>query len=73
MICLVKPQFEAGRAQVGKNGIVRDEKVRAEVIENVIAYGENNGLAARGVIESPIKGAKGNKEYLLLLKPKEAQ
>ncbi|MDR2356086.1 MAG: TlyA family RNA methyltransferase [Clostridiales Family XIII bacterium] len=68
MICLVKPQFEAGREQVGKNGIVRDEKVRAEVIRNVIAYGSENGLAAHGVLPSPIKGAKGNTEYLLLFK-----
>jgi 23S rRNA (cytidine1920-2'-O)/16S rRNA (cytidine1409-2'-O)-methyltransferase len=68
MICLIKPQFEAGRAQVGKNGIVRDESVRAEVIQNVIAYGGENGLCAQGLIESPIKGAKGNTEYLLLFK-----
>jgi 23S rRNA (cytidine1920-2'-O)/16S rRNA (cytidine1409-2'-O)-methyltransferase len=67
MICLVKPQFEAGRERVGKNGIVRDESVHADVIQNVIAYGLANGLRARGVIPSPIKGAKGNTEFLMLL------
>jgi 23S rRNA (cytidine1920-2'-O)/16S rRNA (cytidine1409-2'-O)-methyltransferase len=66
IICLVKPQFEAGRAQVGKNGIVRDEAIHAEVIRNVIAYGLENGLAERGVTQSPIKGAKGNTEFLML-------
>jgi 23S rRNA (cytidine1920-2'-O)/16S rRNA (cytidine1409-2'-O)-methyltransferase len=66
MICLVKPQFEAGRAQVGKNGVVRDEAVHAEVIKNVIAYGLENGLTERGLIPSPIKGAKGNTEFLML-------
>jgi 23S rRNA (cytidine1920-2'-O)/16S rRNA (cytidine1409-2'-O)-methyltransferase len=67
MICLVKPQFEAGREQVGKNGIVRDERVHAAVIQNVTAYGRENGLRARGLIPSPIKGAKGNTEFLMLL------
>ncbi|MDR2296209.1 MAG: TlyA family RNA methyltransferase [Clostridiales Family XIII bacterium] len=66
MICLVKPQFEAGRAQVGRKGIVRDEKVHAEVIRNAIAHGRENGLDARGPIPSPIKGAKGNTEFLML-------
>ena len=66
LISLVKPQFEAGREKVGKGGIVRDEDVRLEVIENVKAYGLENGLEPLGVIESPIKGAKGNIEYLML-------
>jgi 23S rRNA (cytidine1920-2'-O)/16S rRNA (cytidine1409-2'-O)-methyltransferase len=67
MICLVKPQFEAGRMQVGKNGVVRDESVHAEVLQNVTAYALANGLCTRGVIPSPIKGAKGNTEFLMLL------
>lgn len=67
LICLVKPQFEAGRDKVGKGGIVRDEGVRLEVIEQVKAYGRENGLQPLGLIESPIKGAKGNIEYLMLL------
>ncbi len=67
IVCLVKPQFEAGREQVGKNGIVKDENVHKEVISRVIEYGEDNGLYARGLTFSPIKGAKGNIEYLLYL------
>lgn len=67
LVCLVKPQFEAGREQVGKNGIVRDEAVHIEVIENVIKYGENCGLFVQGLSFSPMTGAKGNIEYLLHL------
>ena len=66
LICLVKPQFEAGRRQVGKKGIVRDPVVHREVIDKVIAYGLENGLSAEGLITSPIEGAKGNKEFFLL-------
>lgn len=64
ILCLVKPQFEAGREQVGKKGIVRDHKVHVEVIENVIGYGKANGLAPIGLTYSPVKGTKGNIEYL---------
>jgi 23S rRNA (cytidine1920-2'-O)/16S rRNA (cytidine1409-2'-O)-methyltransferase len=71
MICLVKPQFEAGRAKVGKGGVVRDEEVHAEVIRNVIAYAAENRLAPQGVMPSPIKGAKGNTEFLMLLRRHE--
>jgi 23S rRNA (cytidine1920-2'-O)/16S rRNA (cytidine1409-2'-O)-methyltransferase len=71
MICLVKPQFEAGRAQVGKGGVVRDEKVHAEVIRNVTAYAAENGLIRQDVTPSPIKGAKGNTEFLMLLRRHE--
>ena len=67
VVCLVKPQFEAGREQVGKKGIVRDRNVHIEVIENVISYGEANGLYAHGLTFSPVTGAKGNIEYLLHL------
>ncbi len=67
LVCLVKPQFEAGREQVGKKGIVRDRKVHAEVIKNVIGYAAENGLYPHGVSYSPVTGAKGNIEYLLLL------
>lgn len=65
LICLVKPQFEAGRSQVGKKGIVRDPAVHKEVIENVIRYGLENGLYPKGLTYSPITGTKGNIEYLL--------
>lgn len=73
IVCLVKPQFEAGREQVGKKGIVRDKNVHKEVIENVISYGEANGLYAQGLTFSPVTGAKGNIEYLLHLKKTPAQ
>lgn len=68
IVCLIKPQFEAGKEQVGKHGLVKDKAVHVEVIEKVIKYGENNGLKARGLTWSPITGAKGNIEYLILLK-----
>lgn len=67
LVCLVKPQFEAGREQVGKKGIVRDKAVHTEVIENVIRYAKSNGLFPQGLDFSPMTGAKGNIEYLLLL------
>lgn len=67
LVCLVKPQFEAGREQVGKKGIVRDIAVHKEVINNVIGYGTANGLYPQGLDFSPMTGAKGNIEYLLLL------
>lgn len=72
VLALVKPQFEAGRNQVGKNGIVRDPEVHFEVIRNVIDYGEDAGLKPQNMTFSPINGAKGNIEYLLLLN-KEAE
>ena len=71
IVCLVKPQFEAGREQVGKKGIVRDKGVHKEVIENVIGYAKNEGLYPVGLTFSPVTGAKGNIEYLLYLKKQE--
>ena len=65
MVCLIKPQFEAGREQVGKNGIVRDPAVHRQVIENVLRYASENGLEPLGLAFSPVKGTKGNIEYLL--------
>ena len=71
LVCLVKPQFEAGREQVGKKGIVRDPAVHRQVIENVIGYGEANGLYSWGLEYSPVTGTKGNIEYLLFMKKKK--
>ena len=71
ILCLVKPQFEAGREQVGKGGIVREASVHEDVINNVIGYAEDNGLFTRELSYSPIKGTKGNIEYLLLLSRKK--
>lgn len=67
IVCLVKPQFEAGREQVGKKGIVRDRRVHEEVIEKVIGYAASDGLYPQGLTYSPVTGAKGNIEYLLHL------
>jgi 23S rRNA (cytidine1920-2'-O)/16S rRNA (cytidine1409-2'-O)-methyltransferase len=67
VIALIKPQFEARREQVGKGGIVKDEQVHGEVIEKVKAGAEAMGFKAKGVVESPIKGADGNKEYFIHL------
>lgn len=72
VMCLIKPQFEAGREQVEKKGIVRDSKVHVEVIENVIGYASDNGLYPHGLDYSPVKGTKGNIEYLLYLRKTES-
>ena len=72
IMCLIKQQFEAGREQVGKKGIVRDSKVHVEVIENVIGYASDNGLYPHGLDFSPVKGTKGNIEYLLYLRKTES-
>ena len=73
LVCLVKPQFEAGRSQVGKKGIVRDASVHKEVIENVIGYGKDNGLYSHGLTYSPVTGTKGKIEYLLYMKKTPAE
>lgn len=70
IVALVKPQFEAGREQVGNKGIVRDPKIHEEVIEKVIGFGEEFGLYPIGLTYSPVTGAKGNIEYLLYLAKK---
>jgi len=70
VIALVKPQFEAGRAEVGTGGIVRDPAVQARVLEAVAASADALGLRRAGSIESPIAGMEGNREYLLHLQKK---
>ena len=67
-IALVKPQFEAGRAEVGKGGIVKDEHVHARVVEEVTAAAVAVGLDRAGVEPSPIEGTEGNREFLLLFR-----
>ncbi|MBQ4425164.1 MAG: TlyA family RNA methyltransferase [Lachnospiraceae bacterium] len=66
-VCLIKPQFEAGREKVGKKGVVRDEKVQADVIEKVLGLARENGFLIRGLDYSPIRGPEGNIEFLLYL------
>lgn len=67
-VCLIKPQFEAGKDKVGKNGVVRDRKVHAEVIEKVERLALENQFDILGIDFSPVKGPKGNIEYLIYLK-----
>ena len=62
---LVKPQFEAGRAEVGKGGVVRDSAVHARVVSEIIRRFQELGLELRGSIESPLKGPAGNREFLV--------
>lgn len=67
IVSLIKPQFEAGREQVGKNGIVKDKETHIEVIQNIVNYSESLNLKIKGITFSPVKGAKGNIEYLIYL------
>ena len=64
LVALIKPQFEVGKADVGKGGIVRDEEKRAAAVDAVVRYA-GQSFDVRGVIESPVKGAEGNVEYLM--------
>src|ERR671933_307358 len=66
LIVLVKPQFEVGKGEVGKGGVVRDPAQHARVIEEVNACARSLGLRVRGVTESPVTGADGNREFLAL-------
>ncbi|MBQ2100204.1 MAG: TlyA family RNA methyltransferase [Lachnospiraceae bacterium] len=68
MVCLIKPQFEAGREKVGKNGVVRELSTHREVIEKVIDFANLVGFSVMGLTYSPIKGPEGNIEYLVYLK-----
>ena len=68
IVCLIKPQFEAGREKVGKKGVVRDPAVHLEVIESVMQYASSIGFEILHLEFSPIKGPEGNIEYLLHLK-----
>ena len=68
IVCLIKPQFEAGRENVGKKGVVRDKKVHTQVIEMVIEYAKSIGFGIINLDFSPVKGPEGNIEYLLHLK-----
>ena len=67
VVCLIKPQFEAGREKVGKKGVVREKSVHLEVIEMVMGYAGSIGFGILGLEFSPIKGPEGNIEYLLYL------
>ena len=68
MVCLIKPQFEAGREEVGKKGVVRDKKVHRSVIEKIYGLCDELSFGILGLTFSPIKGPEGNIEYLIHLK-----
>jgi 23S rRNA (cytidine1920-2'-O)/16S rRNA (cytidine1409-2'-O)-methyltransferase len=65
LIALIKPQFEVGRSDLGKGGIVRDERARAAAVDGVVAFARTSSFAVQRVIPSPIKGAEGNVEFLM--------
>ncbi|MBQ6065180.1 MAG: TlyA family RNA methyltransferase [Clostridia bacterium] len=67
-VCLIKPQFEAGRDKVGKKGVVREKSTHVEVAEAIVAFAKKTGFTVAGLDYSPIKGPEGNIEYLLYLK-----
>ena len=67
VVMLIKPQFEVGKEKIGKNGIVIDEKYHNEAIKKIISFLGESGYELVGVEESPIKGTKGNKEFLILI------
>ncbi len=67
MVCLIKPQFEAGREKVGKKGVVRDPKVHEEVIQKIVDHVRFIGFSVMGLDFSPVKGPEGNIEYLLYI------
>ena len=67
IVCLIKPQFEAGREKVGKKGVVRDQKVHVEVVEMIVDFARQIGFKTLDLSYSPIKGPEGNIEYLLYI------
>ncbi len=70
-VCLIKPQFEAGRQEVGKKGVVRDKQIHIKVINKIIEFSKEIGFSIIGLDFSPIKGPEGNIEFLLYLKKSE--
>ena len=68
IVMLVKPQFEVGREKIGRNGVVENEEYHDEAVKKIISFSKKCGYELIGVEDSPIRGAKGNKEFLMLLK-----
>jgi 23S rRNA (cytidine1920-2'-O)/16S rRNA (cytidine1409-2'-O)-methyltransferase len=68
IVALVKPQFEVGKGKVGKGGVVRDEALRTQTLEGILAFARAAGVEVVGALESPIQGAAGNVEYLALMR-----
>ena len=71
MVCLIKPQFEAGKEKVGKKGVVREPEIHEEVIKKVLTFADMIGFDIKGLSFSPIKGPEGNIEYLTFLEKRE--
>ena len=71
MVCLIKPQFEAGREEVGKKGVVRDRKVHCRVVERIVDLSRELGFGVLGLTWSPVKGPEGNIEYLIHIRKRE--
>jgi 23S rRNA (cytidine1920-2'-O)/16S rRNA (cytidine1409-2'-O)-methyltransferase len=69
MVALIKPQFELSRAEVGRGGVVRDDALRHKAVEKIRAFASGLGWTWRGVTDSPIAGADGNREFLCLMQP----
>jgi len=67
ILALIKPQFEAGKGMVGKGGVIRDKDVQKSIVNDLIAHFKESGLAVHGTLESPIRGAKGNREFFIYL------
>ena len=72
LVALIKPQFEVGKSDVGKGGIVRDDAKRAAAVDVVVAFARSAGFDVKGVIESPVKGAEGNVEFLMFASPRSS-
>lgn len=73
IVCLIKPQFEAGREKVGKKGVVRELSTHIEVVQMIVDYVRNNGFRTLDLSYSPIKGPEGNIEYLLYMTKDESR
>lgn len=71
ILALIKPQFEVPKENVGKGGVVRNDQCHQEVIEDISLFGSTLGLVVKGVVQSPILGPKGNKEFLILFSSRE--
>jgi 23S rRNA (cytidine1920-2'-O)/16S rRNA (cytidine1409-2'-O)-methyltransferase len=73
VVALVKPQFEAGRGEVGKGGLVTNPATHEAVLERIVRAAESVGFECRGTVPSPITGSSGNREFLLHLQPARAR
>jgi 23S rRNA (cytidine1920-2'-O)/16S rRNA (cytidine1409-2'-O)-methyltransferase len=71
ILALIKPQFEAGKKNIGKGGVIKDPEIRKQVIENLKVFFTDKGYQINQVVPSPISGPKGNKEYIISLTFKE--